>query len=87
MLRLAAVYALRRLFGQFAVHGGGIVLLYRIRHGKHFDGQRTAAEGNANHVADLDVVGRLGRAVVDRNARIVAGLVGDGAALDEPRYL
>ena len=38
-------------------------------------------------VADLDVVGRAGDAVVDRDAAEVAGLVRHGAALDEARDL
>ena len=71
----------------FAVHADGVVLADGLGDLQHLDRERALAELDFDFVPDLHVVGRLGRAAVDRDAGIVAGLVGDGAPLDEPRDL
>ena len=73
------------LFGELAVHGRSVVFFCIFRHGEHLHLHGALAEGDLDHVADLDVIRRLGRAAVDRDALTVAGIICYGAALDEPR--
>ena len=70
-----------------AVERGGVRLADVVRHGEDLDREGALAEVDGDAVADLDVVGRAGDVVVDRDAAEVAGLVRYGAALDEARDL
>ena len=71
----------------FAVHGRRVVLAHGLCHGEHLDRDGPGAEGDGNMVADLDVIAGFGGFSVDGDAGIVAGLVGDRAALDEAGHL
>ena len=72
-----------RSSSDLAVHGARVVLAHGLRHGEHLDRDRPRAEGDGHMVAHLDVIAGLGRLAVDGDARIVARLIGDRAALDE----
>ena len=69
------------------VHGRSRVLAHVLgdRHDLHR--QRSCAETDGDHIAHLHVVGCPLYPAVDGDTLGVAGLIGHGAALDEPRDL
>ena len=52
----------------------------------HLDLQGLFAKGDCDNIADLYIVGGLGRAVIDNDMRCVAGIVSHCAALDDTRH-
>mgnify|MGYP002728507891 CR=1 FL=1 len=72
----------------YTVESGNITQSNPSKTGCTFTGwSGTGLTGDGNMVADLDVVAGLGGFSVDGDAGIVAGLVGDRAALDEAGHL
>ena len=70
----------------FLVHGGRIVLAHSFGHGQNLDLERPGAKSDFNLVSDLHVIACLGGLTIYRNARVVACLVCNRAALDEPGH-
>ena len=77
-------------FSDFLIHCAGIVFFYGFRHLQHLYRKGPGAQGDFQTVSHLYVVAGLYHPTVDADAAIVAGFIGNGAALDEPgnfRYL
>ena len=71
----------------FLVHGGRVVLAHSFGHGQNLDLERPGAKSDFDLVADLHVIACLRGLAVYRNARVVARLVCNCPALDEPGNL
>ena len=56
-----------------------------LRYVEYFNGKRTLAEVDGDYVTDLHVVRSPRNLAVDGDLAGVAGFVGNGAPLDEPR--
>ena len=72
---------------KFLVHGCGIRLEGVLRDIQHLDPHGALAEGDLDHIAQLDLIGGLGRLAVNRDARRVARVVFNSAALDLAGYI
>ena len=80
--------AASRGFGSdFLVHSGGIVLADIVGHCQNLHSHRAGAHGDFNAVAYLHIVAGLDYSAVYADAPVITGLIGDGAALDEPGNL
>ena len=71
-------------FLYFFVHAGGIVLADVVGYLQDFHRDGAGAHGDLDLVAHLHIIAGLDHAAVDADAAVIAGLVGYGAALDEP---
>ena len=71
----------------FLVHGGRVVLAHGLCHGQNLDLERPGAKSDFDLVSDLHVIACLRGLAVYRNARVVACLVCNRPALDEPGNL
>ena len=69
----------------YAVHFGGRLLSLLLIRIQHLEGEGTAAEGDGDGVAGLDLFGGFCGFAVDLDAAAGAGFRGDGAALYDPR--
>ena len=78
-------WSIRRNLRQLPVHGRGAGLVGGLADLGDLHLQRALPEGDLDHVADLDLIAGPDGAAVDADALAVAGVVGDGAALDEAR--
>ena len=72
---------------QLPIHGARLGFARVFPHVGDLDLQGPVAEGDLQHVALLHLIARLDGAAVGGDARAVAGLVGDRAALDQPGNL
>ena len=60
--------------GNLPVHAHGVVLADSLGHLQDFHADGLLAKLNLQPVAHLDIIGRLGRAAVDRDTGVVAGV-------------
>ena len=73
-----------RELSDFLVHSSRIVLADVVGNLQNLNGYGTGTHGDFNTVAHLDIIAGLDHPAIDADASIVAGLVGHGAALDQP---
>ena len=69
------------------VHGAGIILTDIVSDLNHFHCHCALPQGDLNAVTGLDLVAGFGNLAVDRDAPVITGFVGNGAALDQPGNL
>ena len=74
-------------FLDFFVHSHRIVLADIVGNYQDLHGNRSGTQGNFNLVTGFDLVTGLHHTAINANAAIVASLVGNGAALNQPRDL
>jgi len=66
------------------IHGAGIVLADIVGHDEHLHLHGALAQCDLDPVANLYIIAGLHHFAVYADAAVVAGFVGNGAALDEP---
>ena len=69
------------------IQGGGIGLGHKILDIFDTDTKSSLAEGDLNDIALLDGIRSLDLSAIDADMLTVAGIVGNGAALDDARNL
>ena len=77
-------YFSRTIVSDFSVHSRGIILADVVGNLQHLHSNRAGAHGDLDAVAHFDIIAGFDNPAVDADAAIVAGFVGNGAALDEP---
>ena len=71
-------------FLDFLVHCYRVVLTDIVGNHQNLHRYGACAQGNLNFIAGLDLVACLHHPTVDADATVVAGFIGDGAALYQP---
>ena len=74
----------RTIVLDFFVHSRGIILADVVGNLQNLHSNRARAHRDLDAVTNLDIVAGLDHSAVYADAAIVAGFVGNGAALDEP---
>ena len=75
------------IFSDLFVHGNRIVLTDIIGNLNHFHSYGPGTQGDLNLVTGFDLIAGFCNFSVYCNAAIIAGLVGNGTALDQPGNL